>query len=119
MKQRAVLVQTSDLNVLSTVGAHSNASSVHVQCAPTIDLLCAKVRDHAESDLCVIIDDEGADIRPLIELLTARSRSAVLIALVEHPYPDIVQQQRLQGITHVIKRDSLPDLLASITKEVP
>lgn len=119
MKQRAILVQTSDLNVLSMVGARSNTSSVHVQCAPTIDLLCAKVLDHANSEICVIIDDEGADIRPLVELLTSHSLSAVLIALVEHPYPDIVQQQRLQGITHVIKRDSLPDLLASITKEVP
>lgn len=119
MKERTILVQSTDLNVLSKVGARTYAPSVHVRCVPTIEALCAHVLDHANSEICVIIDDDGANIQPLVELLTSQSLSAVLIALVDHPYPDIIQQQRLQGITHVIKREMLSDLLASITKEIP
>ncbi|CAN5528885.1 hypothetical protein BH10BAC6_BH10BAC6_16000 [soil metagenome] len=118
MKARFILVLTSDLNVMSTVGSHSHGATSHVRCVPTQSALIAYLSEHDVDELCVILDEESEDVVALQETIRSRTTNAVLIALVDHPYPDIVQHKRLQGITHVIKRDSLPELLASITKEI-
>lgn len=118
MKSRSILVLTSDLNVMSTVGSHSQGTTSHVRCVPTHLALIAYLTEQDIDELCVILDEESEDVVALQKTIRSKTPNAVFIALVDHPYPDIVQHKRLQGITHVIKRDSLSELLASITKEI-
>jgi len=112
--RRTIVILTSDLNIMSAIGGMHVDPTVVLRCVPTIPQLTALVEECIDDDLCVIVSDEHTDVRSFVQSISPRS--VAMIGLVDHPYPDIVQHLRLQGIQHVIKRDALSDLLTSLTR---
>jgi hypothetical protein len=116
-RDRAIFVLTSDLMMMSAVNASAAASTIPVRCLPTIDLLPPPTQ-LPDTELCVIIDADGMDLGT-VALAVSAFEHVVMIALVDHPYPDVVQTIKLRGIPHIMKRDVLPSLLQTLTQGSP
>lgn len=111
-----VLVVTSDLSMMSSVNAAASASHHILRCVASPALLETMLREQRSDDLCILIDVVDTVTTEVMHVLRTIGWNGPVIALVDHPYPDIVQSIRLQGVAHVIKHDALLPFLTTITQ---